>query len=163
MNVRVGIGFDIHRLEVGRALVLGGVQIPHEKGLVGHSDGDALLHAVVDALLGASGLGDIGQHFPDDDDRISGIDSRVLLQQTASLIRDKGFSVVNIDSNVLAEEPRLSGYFPQMRAVIAETLGIGPDHVSVKARTMEGLGAIGAGEAVAAEVLALVRSPSGVI
>ena len=156
MKIRVGIGFDIHRLEPGRDLTLGGVRIPHGKGLLGHSDGDVLLHAVIDALLGASGLGNIGERFPDADARFSGIDSRQLLRKTAELIRDNGFAVGNIDCNILAEQPRLLPYFASMCTAIAVEVGVSPADVSVKAKTMEGLEAIGAGRAISAQAVALL-------
>ena len=156
MKVRIGIGFDIHRLAPGRKLTLGGIEIPHDKGLVGHSDGDVLLHAITDALLGACGLGNIGEKFPDTDDRYRGIASHVLLEDTVQLIHDKGYSIGNIDSNVLAESPSLLGFLPSMEARISGVLGVSTDDVQVKAKTMEKLGPIGEGEAIAAQAIALV-------
>ena len=158
MRSRVGIGFDIHRLASDYPLRLGGIEIPHEKGLVGHSDGDALLHAITDALLGASGLGTIGERFPDTDARYRGIASDVLLRETAILIRKHGFQIGNVDSNVLAERPRLQAYLHLMQANIAEVLDLPSEDVSVKAKTMEGLGPIGGEEAIAAEAIVLVFS-----
>lgn len=156
MKVRIGIGFDIHRLAPDRKLTLGGIEIPHNKGLVGHSDGDVLLHAITDALLGACGLGNIGESFPDTDDRYRGIASRVLLKETVSLIHQKGYSIGNIDSNVLAERPKLLPYLPSMKEMIATVLGVSSDDVEVKAKTMENLGPIGEEEAIAAHAVALV-------
>ena len=148
--MRVGFGYDIHRLVRGRKLVLGGVTIPFEKGLLGHSDADVLLHAVCDALLGAASLGDIGRHFPDNDPRFKDISSTTLLGQTFQMIGDKGFSVNNMDATVLAEAPRLAPYCGAMERSIAVLLDIEAERVNIKATTMEGLGAIGKGEAIAA-------------
>jgi len=156
VKFRIGIGFDLHRLGPGNALTLGGVSIPHERSLIGHSDGDVLIHAVTDALLGACGLGNIGQIFPDSDPRFKGIASVHFLKRTAELIRKKGYEIGNIDSNILAERPKLLSYFPQMQVKIAEALGMASDHVSVKAKTMERIGVIGTEEAIAAEAVALV-------
>lgn len=148
--MRVGSGYDIHRLVQGRKLVLGGVTIPFEKGLLGHSDADVVLHALCDALLGAAGLGDIGQHFPDTDPSFKGISSMELLARTFQLIRDKGFCVNNVDATVLAEAPRLAPHCSAMQANIAGLLELEYGDVNIKATTMEGLGAIGKGEAIAA-------------
>jgi 2-C-methyl-D-erythritol 2,4-cyclodiphosphate synthase len=156
VKIRVGIGFDIHRLAKDRELTLGGIRIPYSRGLEGHSDGDVLLHAVIDAILGAAGLGNIGQHFPDGDPRFSGADSRLLLREVARMIRDKGFAVGNIDCNVLAEEPRLGPYFASMCEAIAREVGVSSSEVGVKAKTMEGLGAVGRGEAISAEAVVLL-------
>lgn len=156
MKFRIGIGFDLHRLGPSTFLVLGGVQIPHEKGLIGHSDGDVLSHAVTDALLGACGLSNIGEMFPDTDDRFKGVSSLSFLRKTAELIRKKGYEIGNIDSNILAQRPKLLPYFPQMQAKIAEVLGIPAENVHVKAKTMEHLGVVGAEQAIAAEAVALV-------
>ena len=156
MKFRIGIGFDVHRLEPNGKLVLGGVEIPHEKGLVGHSDGDVLLHAITDALLGACGLGNIGEKFPDTDPRYKGIASSTLLHDAADMARRKGFEIGNIDSNILAERPKLLSYFPSMQERIAEALGIPSEQVHVKAKTMERLGAVGAEEAIAAQAVVLV-------
>jgi 2-C-methyl-D-erythritol 2,4-cyclodiphosphate synthase len=156
MKFRIGIGFDLHRLGPGDTLTIGAVSIPHEKSLIGHSDGDVLMHAVTDALLGACGLGNIGEIFPDTDARFKGISSVHFLKRTAELIRMKGYEIGNIDSNILAERPKLVPYFPQMQVKIAEALDIPADHVSVKAKTMERIGAIGSEEAIAAEAVALV-------
>jgi 2-C-methyl-D-erythritol 2,4-cyclodiphosphate synthase len=159
VKIRIGLGFDIHRLEAGRPLVLGGVRIPHSSGLAGHSDADALFHAMSDALLGAARLGNVGTRFPDTDPRYKDADSGLLLAEVSRLVREAGLSIGNIDCNILAEEPRLQGYCASMEANSAEALGVGPDQVSVKARTFEKLGPIGRGEAIAAEAVALVYAP----
>lgn len=156
MKFRIGIGFDLHRLGPSTRLVLGGVEIPFEKGLIGHSDGDVLSHAITDALLGACGLGNIGEMFPDTDDRFKGVSSLKFLRKTADYIRKKGYEIGNIDSNILAERPKLLPFFPEMQSRIAEVLGIPTNTVHVKAKTMERLGVIGAEEAIAAEAVALV-------
>ena len=155
-NVRIGHGYDVHRLVPQRALILGGVTVPFEKGLLGHSDADVLLHAVCDALLGALALGDIGKHFPDSDDRFKDIDSRVLLSKTAELIREKGWQIGNIDATVIAQAPRLSPYVQEMRENIATTLNISIDTVSVKATTEEHLGFTGEGLGIAAHAVCLL-------
>jgi 2-C-methyl-D-erythritol 2,4-cyclodiphosphate synthase len=152
---RVGLGYDIHRLAAGRRLVLGGVAIEHSAGLVGHSDGDVLLHAVMDAVLGAAGLGDLGSHFPSDDPRFAGADSQGLLRQIGSKIREAGYTVVSIDATVIAEAPRLAGHADAMRRSIANGLGVTPESVSVKTKTNDGVGAIGAKDAIAALAVAL--------
>lgn len=155
-NVRIGHGYDVHRLVPQRALVLGGVTVPFEKGLLGHSDADVLLHAVCDALLGALALGDIGKHFPDSDDRFLDIDSRILLSKTAELIREKGWQIGNIDATVVAQAPRLSPYIQEMRENIATVLDIPFDTVSVKATTEEHLGFTGQGLGIAAHAVCLL-------
>lgn len=160
MNFRIGIGFDIHRLETGRPLKLGGVHIPFERGLAGHSDGDVLLHAITDAVLGAAGLGNIGELYPDTDPTNRGIDSREMLAEAVGRVRGAGFAIGNIDSNVLAESPRLAPHFPAMIRSIAEVLDAGTDRVHVKAKTMEKLGAVGEGRAIAAEAIALIYERS---
>ena len=156
MKFRIGIGFDLHRLGPSKVLILGGVEIPHEKGLIGHSDGDVLSHAITDALLGACGLGNIGEMFPDTDERFKGISSLNFLRNTAGFIRKKGYEIGNIDSNILAERPKLLSYFPAMQSKIAEVLNIPANNVHVKAKTMEHLGIVGSEEAIAAEAVALV-------
>jgi 2-C-methyl-D-erythritol 2,4-cyclodiphosphate synthase len=158
-NIRVGLGYDIHRLAEGRRLVLGGVAIDWSRGLLGHSDADALSHAIIDALLGAAALGDIGQHFPDSDERWRDADSIYLLEHTVRLLAERGFEVGNVDSVVVAEAPRLAPYIPAMRARLAEALGVALDCVSVKATTEEGLGPIGRREAIAVRAVALIRTP----
>lgn len=155
-NVRIGHGYDVHRLVPQRALVLGGVTVPFEKGLLGHSDADVLLHAICDALLGALALGDIGKHFPDSDDRFLDIDSRILLSKTAELIREKGWQIGNIDATVVAQAPRLSPYIQEMRENIATVLDIPLDTVSVKATTEEHLGFTGQGLGIAAHAVCLL-------
>jgi 2-C-methyl-D-erythritol 2,4-cyclodiphosphate synthase len=158
METRVGFGYDIHPLVAGRPLFLGGVEIPYVKGLLGHSDADALLHAICDALLGAAGLGDIGEHFPDTDPQYEGIESSRLLESVAGLIKARGFSIGNIDSVVIAQQPKLIPFKKQMRDKIAATLQIKEDAVSVKAKTNEGLDALGREEAIAAyAVVTVVR------
>ncbi|WP_051327729.1 2-C-methyl-D-erythritol 2,4-cyclodiphosphate synthase [Desulfatirhabdium butyrativorans] len=154
---RTGIGFDIHRLQASRRLVLGGVEIPFEKGLLGHSDADVLTHAVCDAILGAAGLGDIGIHFPDTDPRYCGIDSLVLLRRTVEMAEARGYAVVNIDVSVLAEAPKLKPYRERMQETLAGACGVNPDAINIKATTMETLGEIGRGEAIAAMAVALIR------
>lgn len=154
--MRIGHGYDVHRLVSGRRLVLGGVEIPFEYGLLGHSDADVLLHAVCDSLLGAAGLGDIGRHFPDTDAAFQDIDSRILLRKTARLAAGAGFSVSNVDVTVLAQRPRLAPFIAQMRQNIADDLGISCDRVNVKATTEEGLGFTGSGEGIAAHAVCLL-------
>lgn len=156
MNFRVGIGFDLHRLGPDTPLILGGIVIPHTAGLVGHSDGDVLCHAITDALLGAAGIGNIGELFPDTDPALKGMSSLRFLEKSVALVRAKGFEVGNIDSNILAERPKLLPFFPAMAAKIADALGIGTEKVHVKAKTMEGLGIVGTEQAIAAEAVALV-------
>ena len=156
--MRIGQGYDVHRLVEGRKLILGGVEIPYEKGLSGHSDADVLLHAVMDALLGAAALGDIGQHFPDSDERYKGISSVKLLKEVGKILQENGYLIENIDSTVIAQRPKLLPYRPQMAKNIADALGIEPDQVSVKATTEEGLGFTGAGEGISAQAIALLSS-----
>ncbi len=148
----------MHALVEGRKLVVGGVEIPFERGLAGHSDADVLLHAICDALIGAAGLGDIGMHFPDTDARFKDADSRKLLREVARLIGQRGFRVANVDATVIAQAPRMAPHIPRMRASIAADLGVAPDCVNVKAKTAERLGAIGRGEGIAAEAVALIVS-----
>ena len=161
MMPRVGIGYDVHRFAEGRALVLGGVRIAHPRGLVGHSDADALSHAVADALLGALALGDLGAHFPDTDPRWAGADSLALLRQVVALVRGRGYAVGNVDATVLAEEPRLAPHVPAMRAALAGALGVGEERVSVKATRPEGLGSLARGDGLAAWAVALVAPEGG--
>ena len=155
--MRIGQGFDVHALVTGRALNIGGVTIAFEKGLDGHSDADVLLHAVCDALLGAAALGDIGRHFPDTDARYKGANSRVLLREVTKLLGDNGFHVINLDSTIIAQAPRMSPHIPAMVANIASDLGIEPGRINVKAKTTERLGFTGRGEGIAAEAIALVE------
>jgi len=149
MELRTGIGYDIHRLVEGRRLVLGGVEIPYIMGLLGHSDGDALLHAVSDAILGALSAGDIGEHFPDSDPQFHGVDSARLLEKVRSIMEERGFSINNLDTIIYAEQPKFLPFKKQIQGSLSHILGIGPERVSVKAKTNEGLGEIGAGEAIA--------------
>lgn len=153
---RIGEGWDIHALVVGRPLVLGGITLPFDKGLLGHSDADALLHAITDALLGAAGLGDIGSHFPDTEAQFQGADSAVLLAEAARIVRAKGYAVGNVDSTVIAQAPRMAPYIGAMRARIAQVLGIAPDCVNVKAKTAEKMGPVGLGQAIEARAIVLL-------
>ena len=157
MRVRIGEGWDIHALVQGRKLVLGGVEIPHSKGLLGHSDADALLHAITDALLGAAALGDIGTLFPDTDSRFKGADSTVLLAEAARRVREKGFEISNVDSTVVAQAPKLAPHIAAMRARIAQVLTIGVDQVNVKAKTAEKMGPVGEGLAMEARAVVLLH------
>ena len=156
--MRIGHGYDIHRLTIGRNLVLGGVRIPFEKGLLGHSDADVLLHAICDALLGAAGLGDIGIHFPDTDSRFKDAASITLLKSTVDMIRDKGFEIVNIDTTIFAELPKLTPYREAIKQSISDALSVSRDRINIKATTMEGMGAIGNGEGIGAVCVALIES-----
>jgi 2-C-methyl-D-erythritol 2,4-cyclodiphosphate synthase len=156
--MRIGHGYDVHRLVAGRRLIIGGVDIPFEMGLEGHSDADVLLHAITDALLGASGLGDIGHHFPDSDPAYKDADSRALLRQAAASVRRAGFAVANIDATIIAQAPRMAPHVAQMTANIAADLGVAPAQVNVKAKTTERLGFTGRGEGIAAEAVALLEN-----
>ncbi len=155
--MRVGMGYDVHRLTEGRKLILGGVEIPYEKGLLGHSDADVLIHAVMDALLGAAALGDIGKHFPDTDEKYRGISSVVLLRHVAALLEEKCFVIENVDATVIAQRPKLLPYMEQMRANIAAALGLEIDRVNIKATTEEGLGFTGSGEGISAQAVCLLQ------
>ncbi len=154
--MRIGQGFDIHALVAGRKLIIGGVHIPNERGLAGHSDADVLIHAICDALIGAAGLGDIGTHFPDTDPRYSGADSRVLLREVARLVASMGLRIANVDSTIIAQVPKMAPHIGRMRQNIAFDLGIEEGAVNVKAKTAERLGTLGRGEGIAAEAIALV-------
>jgi len=154
--MRVGQGFDAHTLVAGRKLVIGGVTIPHKKGLAGHSDADVLIHAVCDALIGAAGLGDIGTHFPDTAPRFKNIDSRKLLYELRQLLRERRWHVVNVDATIIAQTPRMAPHIPAMRANIAADLGVDPECVNIKAKTTEKLGFVGRGEGIAAEAVVLL-------
>lgn len=156
-NMRIGCGYDVHRLIEGRRLILGGVEIPYEKGLLGHSDADVLLHAISDALLGAAALGDIGKHFPDSDPAYEGADSLELLRRIAGLLTEKGYEIVNVDATVLLERPKLRPYIDRMRERISAALGIPVSGVSVKASTEEGLGFTGREEGIAAQAVVLIE------
>ena len=153
---RIGQGYDCHALVAGRALILGGVEIPHDRGLMGHSDADALLHAVIDALLGAAGLGDIGSHFPDSDERFQGIDSRKLLRKTLSLVAGAGYGIGNIDATIIAQRPKMAPYIGQMKQHIADDLGLDASQVGIKAKTNEKLGFLGREEGIAVQAVALL-------
>jgi 2-C-methyl-D-erythritol 2,4-cyclodiphosphate synthase len=153
---RVGIGNDIHRLVEGRKLILGGVEIPHERGLLGHSDGDSLTHAITDALLGAAALGDIGSHFSDRDPRWAGADSLVFLRHVRDLLEERGFEIANVDATILAERPKMAPHISEMKVRLAEAMKISESQINVKAKTNEGLDAIGRGEAIAAQAVALI-------
>jgi len=155
-NFRVGFGFDVHRLVEGRDLWLGGIKIAHDRGLLGHSDADVLIHAVCDALLGAANMRDIGYHFPDTAAETDGIDSKILLRKTIDLIATKGYRVGNIDCTVCAEHPKLNPHIPQMQACLAEVIGTDPDNISIKATTTERLGFTGREEGIAAYATALI-------
>jgi 2-C-methyl-D-erythritol 2,4-cyclodiphosphate synthase len=154
---RIGFGYDAHRLVVGRPLILGGVHILHEKGLQGHSDADVLVHAVCDALLGAAGLGDLGRHFPDSDPKLKGVSSIVILGQVFDMVRDAGFEVGNLDTTVVAQNPKLAPHVSSMVATIAEVLGVSEGQVSIKATTTEGMGFAGSGEGIAAYAVVAIR------
>ncbi|MFN3377071.1 MAG: 2-C-methyl-D-erythritol 2,4-cyclodiphosphate synthase [Burkholderiaceae bacterium] len=156
MQFRIGEGWDVHALVPGRRLVIGGVDIPHTQGLLGHSDADVLLHAITDALLGAAGLGDIGRHFPDTDPAFRGADSAVLLAEAARRVRAQGFAIGNVDSTVVAQAPRLAPHIAAMQATIARTLGVEPSQVNVKAKTAERLGPVGQQAAIEARAVALL-------
>ena len=155
--IRVGQGCDIHRLVDGRKLIIGGVDIPHEKGLLGHSDADVLLHAIIDALLGAAGLGDIGRHFPDTDENYRGADSRELLRATGTKLAEAGWSIINVDSTINAQRPRMMSYIPLMVANIAADLHLAEGQVNVKAKTAEKLGFVGREEGISTEAVALIE------
>ena len=158
MKLRIGEGWDVHALVAGRPLILGGVTVPYDKGLLGHSDADALLHAITDALLGAAGLGDIGRHFPDTDERFRGADSAVLLAEAARRVREQGLQVVNLDSTVMAQAPKLAPHIDAMRTRIAQILAIDPSQVNVKAKTAEKMGPVGEGRSIEARAVVLVSA-----
>jgi 2-C-methyl-D-erythritol 2,4-cyclodiphosphate synthase len=153
---RIGIGNDIHRLVEGRKLILGGVEIPYDRGLLGHSDGDSLTHAITDALLGAAALGDIGSHFSDRDPRWAGASSLVFLRHVRGLLEERGFEIANVDATILAERPKMAPHITEMKVRLAEAMKISESQINIKAKTNEGLGAIGRGEAIAAQAVALI-------
>lgn len=157
--MRIGMGYDVHRLVEGRDLIIGGVKIPYEKGLLGHSDADVLLHAISDALLGAAALGDIGKHFPDTDPAYKGISSLILLQKVGELLEEKGFLIENIDATIIAQAPKMRPYIDTMRENIAQALGIMVEQVNVKATTEEGLGFTGSGEGISSQAICMLTSP----
>ena len=159
MSIRIGEGWDIHALVEGRPLMLGGVHVPYSKGLLGHSDADALLHAITDALFGAAGMGDIGTHFPDTDQAFKGADSLTLLREAARLVRAKGYAIGNVDSTVIAQAPKLAPHIAAMRQNIAQALGIDVDCVNVKAKTAEKMGPVGEGRAMEARAVVLLVAP----
>lgn len=154
--MRVGIGYDVHKLVEGRKLWLGGIEIPHTLGLLGHSDADVLIHAICDALLGAAALGDIGKHFPDKDPQYKGIDSKILLRKCGELLASKGYSIVNIDSIIVAQQPKVGPHIEKMRQTLADCLGLDVDQISVKATTTEWLGFEGREEGISAKAVALI-------
>jgi 2-C-methyl-D-erythritol 2,4-cyclodiphosphate synthase len=156
MNMRIGEGWDVHALVPGRKLILGGVEIAHTAGLMGHSDADVLLHAITDAVLGAAGLGDIGRHFPDTDAQFKGADSRVLLQEAMRRVREKGWELVNVDSTIVAQAPKLAPHMAAINAGVAQALGVGLDQVNVKAKTAEKLGPVGMGQSMEARAVVLL-------
>lgn len=154
--MRIGQGYDVHRLVEGRKLILGGMEIPYERGLLGHSDADVLLHAIMDAMLGAAGLGDIGRHFPDNDPDYKDADSLILLQTVAHKLNEAGWRVGNLDATIVAQKPKLAAYLPQMREKIAKAVGVMPEQINVKATTEEGLGFTGSGDGIAAQAVVLL-------
>ncbi|MCM0647792.1 2-C-methyl-D-erythritol 2,4-cyclodiphosphate synthase [Clostridium swellfunianum] len=154
--MRIGMGYDVHRLVEGRKLIMGGIHIPYEKGLLGHSDADVLLHAIMDSLLGAAALGDIGKHFPDTDESYKGISSILLLKEVGKLIKEKGFKIQNIDSTIIAQKPKMAPHIPAMVRNIAEVLGVSEDKINVKATTEEGLGFTGRGEGISSQSICLL-------
>ena len=156
--MRVGMGYDVHKLVEGRNLILGGVQVPHTLGLLGHSDADVLVHAIMDALLGAAALGDIGRHFPDTDDRYKGISSMKLLEHVRDLLQEKGYVIDNIDATVIAQKPKLRPYIEEMEQNIANTLGIAVDQVNIKATTEEGLGFTGSQQGISSQAICMLSS-----
>ncbi|WP_293752889.1 2-C-methyl-D-erythritol 2,4-cyclodiphosphate synthase [Limnohabitans sp. Rim8] len=160
MNIRVGQGWDVHALVPGRQLILGGVEIPHTSGLLGHSDADVLLHAITDAVLGAAGLGDIGRHFPDTDAQFKGANSSVLLQEAMRRVRAQGWELVNVDSTIVAQAPKLAAHMAAINAGVAKALGVALDQVNVKAKTAEKLGPVGMGQSIEARAVALLHKPS---
>ncbi|OUO79722.1 2-C-methyl-D-erythritol 2,4-cyclodiphosphate synthase [Blautia sp. An249] len=155
--MRVGMGYDVHKLTEGRDLILGGVPIPYEKGLLGHSDADVLIHAVMDALLGAAALGDIGKHFPDTDPKYKGISSMLLLEETARLLKEQGYAIGNIDATIIAQRPKMAPHIPQMRENLAKCLGISQAQVNIKATTEEGLGFTGNGQGISSQAICLIE------
>lgn len=155
--MRVGTGYDLHKLVEGRALILGGVKIPYEKGLLGHSDADVLIHAIIDSLLGAMGEKDIGTHFPDTDESFKNISSTLLLQKTMQIVQNNGYKIVNVDSNIICQKPKLMPYIDKMKEKLAPLLNIDESALSIKAKTNEGVDAIGLGEAIAAQCVCLIE------
>lgn len=158
MEYRIGQGFDLHRLEENRKLIIGGIEIAHEKGLFGHSDADVLAHSITDALLGALALGDIGTHFPDNDPQYKGIDSLILLKKAYELVKEKGYTINNLDNTIQAQEPKMKPHIPLIQKKLAETLEISLDQISIKAKTMEGLDAVGEKKAISVHSIVLLKS-----
>ena len=158
MSTRCGIGYDLHRLAEGRKLMIGGIELPFDKGSVGHSDGDVLAHALCDALLGAAGLGDIGTHFPDSDPKWEGANSLLFLEHAQKLLAQKNFTIEHVDAVVITEKPKLGPHFPKMREALAKALGVAAEKIHLKTKTNEGVDAIGRGEAIAAHVVATLSS-----
>ena len=156
MSVRCGIGYDLHRLETGRKLIVGGVELPFDKGPAGHSDGDVLAHALCDALFGAAGLGDIGTHFPDTDPKWKGANSLIFLEHAKRLLAERNFAIEHVDAIVILERPKLGPHFPRMREALAKALGVPTEKIHLKAKTNEGVDAVGRGEAIAAQVVATI-------
>lgn len=156
--MRVGMGYDVHRLVEERRLILGGVEIPYEKGLLGHSDADVLVHAVMDALLGAAAMGDIGKHFPDTDPAYKGISSMKLLRHVGHLLQEENYQIINIDATIIAQKPKMAPYIPKMVKNVAEVLGLETDQVNIKATTEEGLGFTGSGEGISAQAIVLLET-----
>jgi 2-C-methyl-D-erythritol 2,4-cyclodiphosphate synthase len=156
MSVRCGIGYDLHRLETGRKLIVGGIELPFDKGPAGHSDGDVLAHALCDALFGAAGLGDIGTHFPDTDPKWKGANSLIFLEHAKKLLDERNFEIEHVDAVVILERPKLGPHFPKMREALAQALGVPAEKIHLKAKTNEGVDAVGRGEAIAAQVVATI-------
>lgn len=156
--MRIGMGYDVHRLTEGRDLILGGVRIPYEKGLLGHSDADVLVHAVMDALLGAAALGDIGRHFPDTDPEYEGASSIRLLEHVGRLLKEKGYAIGNVDATIVAQRPKMAPYMEEMRDNVAKALGVLPDRINIKATTEEGLGFTGSGEGISSQAIACLET-----
>ena len=159
MSLRVGFGFDVHRLDEGQPFFLGGIEIPHSKGAVGHSDADVLIHTICDAILGAADLRDIGFHFPDTDGKYKGIDSKILLKDVLALVRKEGYELSNIDATIALQVPKINPYVPEMKSVLAQTMGVAPGQISIKATTTEKLSFVGREEGISAYAVALIQRP----
>jgi len=157
MNIRIGFGFDVHRLDEGQPFFLGGINIPHSKGAVGHSDADVLIHTICDAILGAADLRDIGFHFPDTDEKYKGIDSKILLKDVMALLRENGYELSNVDATIALQVPKVNPYVPEMKSVLAQTMGVTPGQISIKATTTEKLSFVGREEGVSAYAVALIQ------
>ena len=159
MSLRVGFGFDVHRLDEGQPFFLGGIKIPHSKGAVGHSDADVLIHTICDAILGAADLRDIGFHFPDTDIKYKGIDSKILLKDVMALVRKEGYELSNVDATIALQVPKVNPYVPEMKSVLAQTMGVAPGQISIKATTTEKLSFVGREEGISAYAVALIQRP----